>query len=142
VLALLAFAAYMGYPPREHLLAWVFVSITVTLMWFSFLMPTHCDYLTLRGTPCNRYVRGKLRGCRDHGRWKRDAMFAALGGRNPGRRFRTTWAAPAMEPLPTPASQRSDGGRSPRSDGRGAYDLAILVATLLSAVAAVVALFV
>ena len=36
---------------------------------------------------------GRLRGCeRYHARDKRDAIFSALGMRNPGAAIRTTWA--------------------------------------------------
>src|SRR6266567_2971992 len=68
------------------------LSVTVLLVWVTVLIPTHCDYRTQRGKPCDRAVRGKLRGCRDHGRWKRDAMFAMIKLRNPGLMFRVMWS--------------------------------------------------
>ena len=58
----------LGYPPREHLVAWIVLVPAVGLFWFAFLMPTKCR--------CGRGARGKLRGCREHARWKRDAMLA------------------------------------------------------------------
>ena len=61
----------LGYPPHEHLVAWIVLVPAVGLLWFAFLMPTKCAH-----RPCGRGVRGKLRNCRDHARWKRDAMLA------------------------------------------------------------------
>lgn len=61
----------LGYPPHEHLVAWIVLVPTVALFWIAFLMPTKCAY-----RPCGRGVRGKLRGCRDHARRRRDALLA------------------------------------------------------------------
>ncbi|TCC24422.1 hypothetical protein [Kribbella sindirgiensis] len=66
----------LGYPPHEHLIAWMVLVPAVGLFWVAFLMPTKCTYSTQRDKLCGRGVRGKLRGCRDHGRWRRDTMLA------------------------------------------------------------------
>jgi hypothetical protein len=113
------------------------------LFWISFLMPTTCDYITQRRKPCDYDVRGKLCGCRFHGRWKRDAMFAALGGRNPGQRFRVTWQAPETRADPRLArAEPPPGQRAAQPEHRGAYDLAMLAATIISAIAALATYFV
>ncbi|HWD83893.1 MAG TPA: hypothetical protein VG497_33560 [Kribbella sp.] len=65
--------AWLGYPPREHLMTWIAVVPVVLLLWVAFVMPTGCGY-----KQCGRGVRGKLRGCREH----------AFGARSAGRHFR------------------------------------------------------
>lgn len=113
--------------------------LTVLLVWICLLMPTHCDYRTQRGKPCDRSVRGKLRGCRDHGRWKRDAMFAMLKLRNPGLLFRVMWSAPGAATVTTvSAGTPAQSGPSEQS----AYDVVMLVLTIVSTVATVLSLFV
>ena len=66
----------LGYPPREHLVAWIVLVPAIGLFWIAFLMPTKCAHRTQRDKPCGRGVRGKLRGCRDHARRRRDALLA------------------------------------------------------------------
>jgi hypothetical protein len=140
-LILVAAVVWVGYPPGDHLAAWILGVPAVLLCWFSFLMPTRCDYQTKAGTPCLNRVRGKLRGCSIHSHLKRDAMFAALGLRNPGQRFRRMWTAPGTPvrtvPNARPADRPSDNGPANK---RGAYDGAILVATLVGAGPAFVSL--
>jgi hypothetical protein len=133
--------AYYGYPPEQNLLVWIFAVPAVFLFWLLFLIPTKCDYRTLRNKPCDRGVRGKVRGCWDHARWKRDAMFAAVGRRNPGERFRVMWSAPgAPEPI-VKQSQAVRGNDGPAANAtRGTYNLVMLIATVVSAIAAMVAL--
>ncbi|MEU4196813.1 hypothetical protein AB0E69_33260 [Kribbella sp. NPDC026611] len=124
---------------REHPPAWIVLVPTVLLFWVSFLMPTKCDYMTERRKPCDRGVRGKLRGCHDHARWKRDAMFASLGTSNPGRRFRVMWAAP--DSSTRPQAVRSHPAPASESNARrGMYDLVMLVATVGGTVVGVVTL--
>lgn len=142
-LAVLAFAgvlAYLGCPPKHYLLEWIVVGATTVLCWVAFVMPTKCDYLTQRNKPCDRGVRGKLRGCRTHGRWKRDAMFAALGATNPGRFFRVTWGAPGASPGGRPARRTDSVDES--NARRGMYDLVMLFTAIVSAVGTVLALVV
>jgi hypothetical protein len=68
ILLWIAALAYLGYPPHDHLLAWIIVVPAIALFWIAFLMPTKCDYITQRNKPCDRGVRGKLRACRAHPR--------------------------------------------------------------------------
>lgn len=96
--------------------------------------------MTQRMKPCDRGVRGKARGCWTHGRWKRDAMFAAMGGRNPGQRFRMVWSAPAPSARSSRSRPVGDAESREANASQGAYNLVMLIATLVSAVAAVVAL--
>ena len=92
------------------------------------------------GMPCDRGVRGKARGCWDHGRWKRDAMFAVIGRRNPGQRFRVMWSAPGVSPIPVHTGRAREMESQAANASRGAYNLVMLIATVVSAIAAVAAL--
>lgn len=139
-LSCMALLAHIGYPPERNLLAWMFGVPAVLLFWTLFLMPTKCDYMTQRNKPCDRSVRGKARGCWTHGRWKRDAMFAAFGRRNPGQRFRVMWSAPGGGQKPVPARRVRDDDRETTNASRGGYNLVMLIATIVSAIAAVAAL--
>ncbi|MGH3622647.1 MAG: hypothetical protein ACRDQ5_12775 [Sciscionella sp.] len=119
--------------------AWIIFGITALLLWFCFAMPTWCDFPTDRGRPCSKPANGKLGGCVWHARRKRDAMFTAIGMINPGKRFRVTWSAndqpvtrqvpmPVDAPLPVPVT------------GQTKYDTAMLLLTVVSTTASVVAL--
>ncbi|TDC29265.1 hypothetical protein [Kribbella albertanoniae] len=140
LLLCLGTVAYYGYPPRLNPVAWACGVPAVLLFWMLFLMPTKCDYLTTRRKPCDRGVRGKVGGCRDHARWKRDAMFAAFGRRNPGQRFRIAWSAQDAALPPAPVRQTRDGERQSANASRGSYNLVMLIATVVSALAALAAL--
>jgi hypothetical protein len=111
------------------------VVVAVLMVWACFFMPTRCDYQTQRYTPCTRWVRGKLRGCRTHGRLKRDAVFAAIRLRNPGLLFRVMWSAPGTA-IPGSIETTSGGGvsqsRSFLPSKQAAYDVAMLVLTMVS----------
>lgn len=90
VLAAAGLIAHYALVPRYGfgvVLLFVFV---VLPLWLLFAMPTACDF-EVRGRGCVRGVRGKARGCFQHDRLKRDAIFAALGMRNPGMAFRVMW---------------------------------------------------
>jgi len=119
----------------------VFLALAVLMVWVCFFMPTHCDYQTLRTTPCTRLVRGKLRGCRSHGRLKRDAVFAAIKLRNPGLLFRVMWSAPNTPAAPRAMPSVAAASPSSSASKQAANEVAMLVFTVVSAVAAVVALF-
>lgn len=142
-MTLLGGAIYYGYGPRLSSLSWVLLAVAVLMVWVCFFMPTHCDYQTLRSTPCTRWVRGKLRGCRSHGRLKRDAVFAVIKLRNPGLLFRVMWSAPttpaAPRAMPTVAATSPSSPVPPSK--QAANEVAMLVFTVVSAVAAVLALF-
>lgn len=143
-MTLLGGAVYYGYGPQFSSLFWAFLAVTVLMIWICFFMPTRCDYQTLRDTPCTRWVRGKLRGCRTHGRLKRDAVFAAIRLRNPGLLFRVMWSAPNTPAAPRAATQTATNTASSSSappSKQTANDVAMLGFTMVSAVAAVLALF-
>ena len=106
-------------------------------------MPTRCDF-EVRDRGCRRGARGKVGGCHDHARDKRDAIFAALRMRNPGIAVRLLWndgAQPgramgaAAEPLPPPAG--SAGNRS-----QGLFNAVSLLVAMVGSVVGVLALFV
>src|SRR5882672_9787764 len=103
-MTLLGGVIYYAYRLRLSSLSWAVVAVAVIMIWVCLFMPTRCDYQTLRDTPCTRWVRGKLRGCRTHSRLKRDAVFAAIRLRNPGLLFRVMWSAPNTPAAPRPAT--------------------------------------
>jgi hypothetical protein len=143
-LTVLLAAGAVFYYAYHQALSWftmALIMLTVLTGWVSFVMPTHCDYQTQRGKPCDRNVRGKLRGCHDHSRWKRDALFSAVRLRNPGLLFRVMWSAPGTVAggLPTPASGVGQAQTAPSK--QSASDVAMLTLTVVSTVATVIALF-
>jgi hypothetical protein len=85
-----ALLAYVGAVPRYGVLPVALLGIAVIAFWVLFLMPTRCDF-EVKGRGCRRRVNGKARGCHDHTRDKRDAIFAAFRMRNPGIAFRMLW---------------------------------------------------
>lgn len=96
-------------------LIWPALAIFVAGVWWLWLIPTYCDSVLRSNTAllCTRRVRGKLRGCEDHARDKRDAVFAILNMRNPGMIFRVVWAGPNVLPTATVAQAQvaSNAGR-------------------------------
>jgi hypothetical protein len=90
VLALVALAAYYVAVPRYGVAPVALLGLGAALFWMLFLMPTRCDF-EVRARGCRRRVNGKARGCHDHARDKRDAIFAAFRMRNPGLAFRIMW---------------------------------------------------
>lgn len=112
---------------------WIFVVV----VWVLVLMPTYCDYdVGARG--CTREVYGKFRGCWQHRRLKRDAVWAAFGRRNPGMAVRLTWGDDR------PQSGRRVGTNTGMSDmaaQQGVYNASMWIFAAVSAVAAVIALF-
>lgn len=146
VLVLLGAGVYFGYRDRFSDPVWILFGVTVLSFWVSFLMPTKCDYRTQRGKPCDRGVRGKLRGCRTHGRWKRDAVFQLFGMVNPGARLRTTWSSvehTAFQADGTRAGPESvpvERQRPPVPE-RTKYDVGMFIFTAMGAIASTVALF-
>jgi hypothetical protein len=105
--------SYALFREKVGVVALVFIYAVIFGLWLMFLMPTQCDYITQRGGHCTRTVRGKLNGCASHARMKRDALFGAVGKRNPG-----TGSAcfGAMAP------RRPDGGSRVRHRRRPASD--------------------
>lgn len=141
-LTVLAFAGFVAYALwGRHRPAYVsaLVAIAALLFWLCFIKPSLCDYQTGKGRACTSPVNGKLRGCWRHRRLKRDAIFAALDMRNPGQVFRVMWSAPHdASSLP----QRGSVSSTATPTRQAAYDVAILMLTLVSTIAAVAALFV
>ena len=131
------------YSPVVPELSMILIGISAVLIWICFLVPTYCDYRTQQNRPCTRGVRGKLRGCHDHSRLKRDAMFAAFRLRNPGMLFRIMWSAPSQATPGPPQTVGSSGpGTAPaKPTKQSANDMAMLYLTVISTAATVVALF-
>lgn len=113
--------------------AWIFVVI----IWVLVVMPTWCDY-DVGGRGCTRQVYGKVRGCHQHSRLKRDAMWAAWGKRNPGMAVRLTWGNRHPEPGRLVGA---DVGMSDRAAQQGVYNVSMWIFAAVSAGAAVLALF-
>jgi len=128
--------------------AWIFV----LMVWLMFFMDTYCDY-DLGDRGCSREVYGKLRGCWQHARRKRDAVWAAFGRHNPGTLIRLTWSNRTPEPgrrideraggprVRRPEPDEVERQPSKAAEQQGLYGLSMWVFTAVSAVAAVVALF-
>lgn len=135
-LIVLGSLAYLVYGPVLATGTWILLAVAVLFLWISLVMPTHCDFRTLRGTACVRGVNGKLRGCQDHRRGKRDAVWRAVFGvRNPGEFFRVMWHSPGdAPPQSTPSAARPAGPPTTQ----GTRDATILVCTVVSTVAGVI----
>jgi hypothetical protein len=128
--------AYLFYGPVLAAATWILLAIAVLLLWISFVMPTYCDFRTLRGTACTRGVDGKLRGCNDHRRGKRDAVWRAVFGvRNPGEFFRVMWHSPGESP-----TREAPGAAQPAGQptAQGARDATIFFCTVVSTFAGVI----
>jgi hypothetical protein len=150
VLATSCLVSYALFREQIGTVALVLIYCVIFGLWVLLLMPTHCDYITQRGDHCTRTVRGKLNGCASHGRLKRDALFGAVGRRNPGTGFRVLWGdgrsqlgwrISSAAPPPSPSPGRPDppgGGASGAPSAR--YNRWMMSFTAISAVAAVVAL--
>lgn len=141
VLAVLGVVGYVVLRPRYGLVVVLLLEVVVLWLWVLFLMPTRCDF-EVKGRGCRRGARGKLGGCHDHARDKRDAIFAAMRMRNPGIAVRLLWkdgAQPgravgaAAEPRPPPA-----GSAANRS--QGLFNAVLLLVATTGSVAAVLAL--
>ena len=142
----LAGAGLVGYftlEPTYGLGVVVLLGLVALMLWFLFLMPTKCDF-DVGGRGCRRDVYGKLRGCHDHRRDKRDAMFAALQMRNPGMAFRVLWLSGSNggHPLGDPSGGAGSGGdTSPANRGQGLFNMVSLIVAGVGSVAGVLALF-
>jgi hypothetical protein len=136
---------YVLLREKIGVVALVLIYVTLFGIWVLSLMPTRCDYITQRGGHCTRSVRGKLNGCASRARLKRDALFGAIGRRNPGTRFRVLWGdgssqvgwriTSATPPIPAP------GRPNPATGGAGSsprYNRWMMGFTAISALAAVV----
>lgn len=107
------------------------VTGAVAGFWVLFLRSTRCGYITYRGRPCRQQSPGELRGCRKyHKGLKAEALFDHIGIRHPRRQMQKAWMGSGEEP---PTDTESATGQLERP----AYDITMLVATVLSAVAAV-----
>jgi hypothetical protein len=135
-LILLSSLSYLVYGPVLATGTWILLAIAVLLLWISFVIPTYCDYRTQRGKACSRGVNGKLRGCHDHGRDKRDAVWRALFGvRNPGEFVRVMWHSPDdARPRSTPGTTQLYRPVTTQ----GTRDATILVCTVVSTVSGVI----
>lgn len=128
----------------------VLLWISVFTVWLLVAMPTRCGYKVRdldRG--CVLRVNGMARGCwKYHSQLKRDALFEALGLRNPGLRFRKVWnseeasseprPAPLPTPTPSPVPPAGDETRSAAARKQARYNAQMWVFSFVSAVAGVV----
>ena len=139
--------SYVLVREKVGVVALVFIYAVIFGLWLMFLMPTQCDYITQRGGHCTRTVRGKLNGCASHARMKRDALFGAVGKRNPGTGFRVLWGdgtsqtgwRVASAAPPPPGLGRSDRAQ-PGGGPSARYNRWMMWFTGISAIAAVAAL--
>jgi hypothetical protein len=117
--------------------------VAVLTVWASFLMPTRCDYHPPRDTPCARRVRGKLRGCPVHERLKRGAVFDAIKLRNPESLSWVAWSSPGNTVTGSTLPTNPEAGvfRAPLPSKQVMYAVGLLLCTMISSIAAVVALF-
>lgn len=136
---------YVSLQPKYGTVVFVLFCVTVLMLWVMFVMATWCDY-DLGDRGCSRRVYGKLRGCGQHSRLKRDAMFATFGRRNPGMLLRLTWTntdhhesrrRPATAGAPAQTGERSEANAK-----QGSYNAAMLMLTAISAAAAIVIPFI
>jgi hypothetical protein len=114
-------------------LAWMFMVI----IWVLFVMPTNCAY-DVGDHGCTRQVWGKVGGCFQHGQLKRDAVWAAMGKRNPGMAVRLTWGHSRAQ---LGRQLGTNAGTSATADQQGAYNVTMLVIAAVSAGAAVISVF-
>lgn len=127
---------YVLYGPVLPTFTWIMLAVAVVLSWFSFFIPTYCDYQTQRGTSCTRWVRGKLRGCKQHARLKRDAVWQVIRLHNPGLLFRVRWRSTADPPTPPRWSRQPVAAIPPTK--QGARNATILTCTVLSTITGVI----
>jgi hypothetical protein len=151
ILAVIYGVGYLLLGPRIGLPALLLIDTTVLGLWVLLVMPTQCDYVTQRGGHCSRSVHGKLGACDSHGKLKRDAIFGAMGFRNPGTAYRVRWGdgtsqlgwtvSSRMPPRPDAphagaGSSGSAGGHQPGAR----YHRWMMIFTAVSALAAAAAL--
>lgn len=119
------------------------VAVAVLTSWVSFFMPTRCDYRPEQDTPCARRVRGKLRGCPSHERLKRGAVFDAIKLRNPETLSWVAWSSPGNTITGSRLPTNPDAGvfRAPLPSRQVMYAVGLLLCTMISSIAAIVALF-
>lgn len=111
--------------------------ILVLVLWLTFFKKTRCDVETNEGTGCGRDARGRLRSCGlvKHKRAKNDALWRAIGLRNPAIRYRIMWAQEHSGY--GRVSPQAEEGSEPKVT-RPLYDGTMLAATLASPAIAVV----
>lgn len=107
IMFFVGFTLYAIFRDELYRWTWVVLALSALGMWWLFFMPTYCDQVLVTNNKrqCStREIRGKLRGCWQHRRDKRDAVFAFLRVRNPGMLFRFAWSADSDAPLITPTT--------------------------------------
>jgi hypothetical protein len=142
VMTAVGLVVWLMFADRLSTLVSVLVCATVLLVWVCVAMPTACDFRTRSGTPCLRRVRGKLCGCHDHGRSKRDALFALMKIRNPGMIFRVMWSVSAVVPVASGRAAMTSVAPELGMSRRDAGNVLVLLLTVTSALATTVALLV
>lgn len=141
---------YVALQPRYGTFLVVMLGLVVLVAWVLFAMPTWCDY-DVGGRGCTNPAYGKFNGCWRHSRLKRDAMWAAVGRRNPGMAFRLMWTnsnpqpgrrvGPRADAQMPPAVDRHGRPISEGAVRQGAYNVAMLTFTVLGALGTIIALF-
>lgn len=145
-LAGIGLIGYFALEPTYGVGVVVLLGAVALLLWFLFLMPTKCDF-EVQGRGCRRNVYGKVRGCHDHWRDKRDAMFAALRMRNPGMAFRVMWLSGSSGGRPLGGAGAADGAgasdpaSSSGNRGQAMFNMVSLIVALVGSAAGVLALF-
>jgi hypothetical protein len=139
VAAVILGIGYLLYDQREWiwLVAYVTFLVLCVVFWIAFVRRTTCDVLTTSGRGCRNNARGALGACgfNSHRRLKRRAILLKLGLRRaspPPTVWGTGQPSGPGGPVEGPMFELE-----PRL-GRSAYDITMLVATLISTVATVV----
>lgn len=143
-LGVVGLIGYAGLEPTYGAGVVIFLGVVVLILWFVFLMPTRCDF-EVKGRGCRRRASGKVGGCHDHARDKRDAIFAAMRMRNPGMAFRVMWQDGSIggRALGGAGSLgRPDAADSPANRSQAVFNLVSIIIAAVGSVAGVLALFV
>ena len=116
---------------------WILTQIgTVTFallgLWLLFFRSTRCGYVTYQGQPCRIRASGELRGCKKfHKGLKAEALLNHIGLKHPRQWMQRAWM------------EEGDGTEKPEETPLGrlerpVYDISMLIATIVSAAAAIV----
>jgi Ca2+/Na+ antiporter len=113
---------------------WLFALV----LWVAFFKRTQCDVETSSGEACGNPARGRLRACYlvKHKRAKHDALWAMMKLSNPAMRYRIKW----VQPRSAYSRESPQLEEETPSVVRPVYDGAMLAATVVVAVAAVITL--
>lgn len=108
------------------------VSLALLGLWLLFYRSTRCGYITHQGQPCRIQAHGELRGCKKyHKGLKAQALLNHIGLKHPRQWMQRAWM------------EKDDGTEKPEESPPGklerpVYDISMLIATFVSAAAAIV----